>query len=307
MFIFSKFFHKMSNKISRCSILMIILLFIEKVITRPLLTLTQAFDQLSKQNYNYSLPAPVNDEVGQVIVEFKKMRNHVHGHQIEMDRLYQSEKIMLEEIRQSEQHLLLYREQSPIATLEWDVNGMIIDWNKTAEKIFGYSANEAYGMSFTDFLFGQKTIKSQMELWNGLLRQPAIIVSIQENRTKDGNIISCEWHNTVLKDNSGEAIGLASLVLDVTERKQAEEKLQLSARVFKEAHEGIMITDSERIITDVNPMFCQITGYAPEDVIGKNPNSLSSGRQNSTFYEDMWKALKEALNKPHPNHNWYAS
>lgn len=81
------------------------------------------------------------------------------------------------------------------------------------------------------------------------------------------------------------------LLHDISERKYAEDKLQLSARVFSDAHEGIIITDVNAAIIDVNAAFSTITGYSKEEVLGKNPSLLKSGRQNGDFYKAMWQAL----------------
>ena len=66
----------------------------------------------------------------------------------------------------------------------------------------------------------------------------------------------------------------------------------MAAQVFKEAHEGILITDLNSTIVDVNPTFCEITGYKREEVIGNNPNILSSGKQSPEFYKELWFTLK---------------
>jgi len=84
-----------------------------------------------------------------------------------------------------------------------------------------------------------------------------------------------------------------AIVLDITRRKNSERQAQLSSRLFNEAHEGITITDKNGIIVDVNPTFCEITGYSREEVVGKNPNILSSGKQSPKFYEEMWKQIEE--------------
>jgi diguanylate cyclase (GGDEF)-like protein/PAS domain S-box-containing protein len=75
------------------------------------------------------------------------------------------------------------------------------------------------------------------------------------------------------------------------ERKHAEEKLQLAASVFTHAREGIMITNIDGDIIDVNAAFSDITGYSRSDVLGKNPRLLSSGRQSKEFYRGMWTDL----------------
>ena len=80
---------------------------------------------------------------------------------------------------------------------------------------------------------------------------------------------------------------------DITERKQADEKLQLAASVFTYAREGIMITDTQGIIVDVNDTFTAITGFSRDEVLGQNPRMLKSGRQGADFYAAMWVELNE--------------
>jgi PAS domain S-box-containing protein len=84
---------------------------------------------------------------------------------------------------------------------------------------------------------------------------------------------------------------LRIVLSDITERKQAEERLQLAASVFSRAGEGIMVTDARSHITEVNDSFTSITGYARSEVMGRNPRMLSSGRQVPAFYASMWAEL----------------
>ena len=77
----------------------------------------------------------------------------------------------------------------------------------------------------------------------------------------------------------------------IHDRSENEEQLRLAARVFSDTHEGIIITDDKGIIIDVNPTFTELTGYQPDEIIGKNPSFLSSGHHDDTFYADMWHDL----------------
>ena len=77
------------------------------------------------------------------------------------------------------------------------------------------------------------------------------------------------------------------------ELNESGEKLKLSARVFSDTHEGITITDADMNIFEVNPAFCEITGYSRDEVIGKNPRILSSGKQSPEFYQAMWQQIDE--------------
>ena len=87
--------------------------------------------------------------------------------------------------------------------------------------------------------------------------------------------------------------GSAGESLCRAERKQAEAKLQLAASVYRHAREGIMITSEAGAIIDVNAAFSIITGYSREEVLGKNPRMLSSGRHGKEFYNALWRSLTE--------------
>lgn len=116
-----------------------------------------------------------------------------------------------------------------------------------------------------------------------------------EIRNFKGNICWLESTAAPLRNDEGHITALLCMARDVTERKTADERLKLAARVFGEAHEGILITDVAGNIIDVNPTFCDITGYSRDEVIGKKPSLLKSGRQEPAFYRDMWQAIMSDL------------
>ena len=118
-------------------------------------------------------------------------------------------------------------------------------------------------------------------------------VNYRITRPSDGEERWIECRGKVVIQSDGKAQKISGFIQDITERKKAEEKLQLSSRVFSDTHEGIIITDPQQRIVDVNPVFSQITGYSREDVIGKPPSILSSGKQSPAFYAQMWQSVKE--------------
>jgi diguanylate cyclase (GGDEF)-like protein/PAS domain S-box-containing protein len=67
----------------------------------------------------------------------------------------------------------------------------------------------------------------------------------------------------------------------------------LMGKVFETAREGIVVCDSSGIIRSVNPAFCRITGYSPDEAIGRNPRILKSGRHDNDFYRQMWGTLAQ--------------
>ena len=84
---------------------------------------------------------------------------------------------------------------------------------------------------------------------------------------------------------------LLARVRNLIERKQTEANLRLAAHVFEHSGEGILITDQENRIVDVNPAFTRMTGYSLEEVRGKNPDLLASGRTSPEVFQQMWKAV----------------
>ncbi len=112
-------------------------------------------------------------------------------------------------------------------------------------------------------------------------------------RHKDGHwvwIHSCGSVITSARDGSPQL--MAGTHEDITERKQSEDALRLSASVFQNSYEAILITDADNRIMDVNPSFTRITGYAREEVLGQNPSILSSGKQSRDFYTQLWRSLQ---------------
>lgn len=86
-------------------------------------------------------------------------------------------------------------------------------------------------------------------------------------------------------------VALASLIIVFWMYYQ--DKLSLAKNIIDHTIEGVMITDVKGNIEQVNPAFTTVTGYTPEEIIGKNPRILRSGEHEEDFYNDMWKAIKE--------------
>ena len=102
------------------------------------------------------------------------------------------------------------------------------------------------------------------------------------------------WVSTTkvpLRNEEGVIIGTFGVSRDITDKKQAEEQLRLAANVFTHAREGILITDPDATIIDVNDAFCEITGYRRKEVLGTNPRFLASGLHDESFYRAMWHRL----------------
>ena len=122
-------------------------------------------------------------------------------------------------------------------------------------------------------------------------RQPYDI--IHRLQFPDNRIKWVHEHCTNFFNDQGLPIRSVGAVQDITEQMLIEEELRLAAVTF-ETHDGILITDSDGKIIRVNQSFQNITGYTADEVLGKNPSMMSSGKHSREFYEDMWSQLNSA-------------
>jgi PAS domain S-box-containing protein len=176
-----------------------------------------------------------------------------------------------------------------------DENMKIVLFNPAAERIFGRKADEAVGTRLDCLIparfrsaheghmkaFGASATGTR--LVNGRGRVVGLHASGEEFPAE-----AAISHFTL----SGRKFFVA-VVSDITAKVVAERSLRLFADILETSTEGIMITDAANRILSVNPAFTRITGYSPEEVLGKSPSILSSGSQSADFYRTMWTSINE--------------
>lgn len=189
--------------------------------------------------------------------------------------------------------LKVQTKQLPIGLVicESDSDAKITEWNTAAERIFGYSREEAIGRSALELIVHPQDRSQVREVVTSDLGQGNAGNGC--NVRKDGSRIWCHWVNTPLFDSHGNVIACLSLVLDISEQLENERRMNLWASVIQQSREGIMICNAEQKIVLVNKAFEEITGYSQNDAVGQSPRILQSGRQDRSFYERMWASVAE--------------
>ncbi|WP_160166374.1 PAS domain S-box protein [Calothrix sp. PCC 7507] len=192
-------------------------------------------------------------------------------------------------LRASEQRLALLIQQTPVGVVEWNTKFEIQEWNPAAEKIFGYSRSEVLGCHFA-FLVPEIAKEHVVKVMDTLLYSQGEIVSVNENVTKDNRTIICEWYNNPLIADNGEVISIAAMVLDITERKQAEQNLVLYKQAVESSSDAIAIADAEGNHIYQNSAFCKLYECETvEDFI--KLGGVHAVITNSEVAQQMWQTI----------------
>ncbi|MDF3056991.1 MAG: hypothetical protein K0R17_1206 [Rariglobus sp.] len=136
-----------------------------------------------------------------------------------------------EALRKSERRFAQHVRQTPLAVIEWDVEFRVTAWNPAAERIFGYTAEEVLGKDTAALILVDRSRPHVDQVWRDILAQRGGWRSTNENRTKDGRVILCDWYNTALVDEDGRVIGVASHCEDITQRDVLEKHLRQTQKI----------------------------------------------------------------------------
>nr|WP_321266470.1 EAL domain-containing protein [uncultured Sulfurimonas sp.] len=168
-----------------------------------------------------------------------------------------------------------------------DKNGLFVYVNPSHLKMWGYEdKSELIGKSAFSHHFDSEMPKKIIEQVD--LNQELIVEFLALR--KDGTTFDALMAMKKIKDHDDNVFYLSS-ILDITKMKEKEKQLRQSVTVFECTTEGVMITDTESIILDVNEAFIEITGRERSEVVGKTPSILKSGRHDHLFYEQMWDSI----------------
>lgn len=172
-------------------------------------------------------------------------------------------------------------------------DGVFIQINKTELTWLGYSRDELIGKKkITDLLTGEAREKFLAHF--SRLRKTGLLRDLEFDLIrKDGTVLPVLLSGSAIFDDRGNFVKDRATVFDMTQMTEAQKKLRQAAAVFEHTNDAIVITDADAAIVAVNNAFSVITGYQPEDVLGKNPRLLKSERQDDEFYRKLWRSLDE--------------
>lgn len=160
------------------------------------------------------------------------------------------------ELKQYAQKLAIHIENTPLGVIEFNPDFKVVQWNQAAEQIFGYTREEAIGQKTEDIILPKTSLNHVEEVWRDLLAKRGGTRSTNQNITKDGKTLTCEWYNTVLVDPRDQVVGVASLVMDISEAENLAEQLR---QAYKMEAIGTM---AGGIAHDFNNILAAMLGFA---------------------------------------------
>jgi diguanylate cyclase (GGDEF)-like protein/PAS domain S-box-containing protein len=194
-------------------------------------------------------------------------------------------------LRASELRLREITELMPVTLFVKDAASRFIMLNKAGESQFGVTLDELRGTDGSQFFPAEQmthflATDAKVFATGRVVDIEEIVWNVEQKQNRQIRTLK-----KPLYDETGAPLYLICMTIDITEHKQLLDSLRLSSLVLENSSEGMLVTDENNLIIAVNPAFSSITGYSFDEVQGKNPKILSSGRQDKAFYQAMWQEL----------------
>ena len=194
--------------------------------------------------------------------------------------------------KESEQRFQSLANSTPDAVVIRDDHGNIVSWNHSAERIFGYPADEAIGKPI-DMLVAPESAAAYQRFarqlaetgTSDLVGKPVHMTGVR----KGGSAFVIEISIATWVAGSRSFSG--AIIRDVDEQERAREERNRLARAVEQASEAIIVAEPDARLAYVNPAFERMTGYDRDEVLGQNPRLLQSGKQDKAFYARLWATL----------------
>lgn len=197
-------------------------------------------------------------------------------------------KLAEQKLKESEEKFRsIFEAHSAVETLIDFDTGNIVDANIAASEFYGWKIEELKSMHISEInTLSFDKIKKEIEK----VRKGEKTFFNFQHRLADKSVRDVEVYSSRINISNKDY--LHSIIHDVTHKKKIEKELQKLSQAVIQSPISIVITNYEGEIEFINPAFKEITGYSFNEVIGKNPNILNSGKQDKSFYSEMWESIK---------------
>ena len=195
-----------------------------------------------------------------------------------------------------QEHLSLIIEgsYSPILITDGDLDApdhpKILYVNPAFEKMTGYTQEEIIGKT-PRILQGEKTNRAALEELKAKLSRGDFFEGTTVNYKKDGSEYYVEWSISPVKDKEGNPLYFVSIQKDITEKIELQEQDEIFKLSIEQSADHVAIISNKGFYRYVNASYAKRTGYSKEELLGKNPKILKSGKHDKEFYHKLWTDL----------------
>jgi PAS domain S-box-containing protein len=165
-------------------------------------------------------------------------------------------------------------DSSDDAIISKDLDGVITSWNKSAERLFGYTAEEAIGQTVATLLIPDDRQEEEPDILARLRRGERVDHFETVRRCKDGSLVDISLTISPVKDQDGRIVGASKIARDITQRKRFEQRLVEQARLLELSGDAILVRDGQDRILDWNRAAEEMYGFTREEALGKISHHL---------------------------------
>ena len=194
-------------------------------------------------------------------------------------------------LRSEKEYRLLF-DEAPVPYQSLDEAGCILNVNRAWLDLLGYQKNDVIGRPFSSFLHPDETEAFNTH-FSVFLNSDCSRAENMRLLSRSGKVLNCLAEGKVKRSKEGIFEGTVCALIDKTAEVEAELLRKQLIQCVEQSRDAVYITNQAGDIEYVNAAFAKLTGYCPEEILGKNPRLLKGGTQEASFYVEMWKSIKE--------------
>ena len=178
------------------------------------------------------------------------------------------------------------------ASCVWLPDTTVLSCNARYAELLGTDAEQARGLRWIDFIPAAQQERAREDI-RALQTGTGTLTTEREIECAEGRSCWIRWVDQPVLDEHGRCAEIHSIGQDITQEKHDALRLRQLAQAVEQSPNSIVITNTRAVIEYVNAAFTQVTGFAPEEVVGKNPRVLNAGNTPRATYEELWATLTQ--------------
>jgi PAS domain S-box-containing protein len=193
-------------------------------------------------------------------------------------------------LRKSEEHFRSLTASSPVGIMLTSPDGQCVYANPRCRSLFGMTLMSCLGDGWTSSVHPDERA-NVLHDWLTFAKERRELNREFRVQIAPDSVRWIKMRSSPMSSEVSDLRGHVLVVDDITERKLAEDQLRLQGQALESAANGIVITDHDGNIVWVNRAFTELSGYSRDEIIGRKPSILKSGKQDATCYRELWDTV----------------